>query len=85
MLDDLSIIVIALLPFALGWFFLEYLPERRERRRTEFWRQQQLTDAREAARMLDGLPPHSRCLCSKCRAWREIPGNAEQLRLRGLR
>lgn len=38
-----------------------------------------------AERLADGLPPHERCLCSECRAWRTNPRNAELLRLRGLR
>lgn len=43
-------------------------------------------ERRVAARRRElGLPPHERCLCKECRAWRSVPGNQERLRLRGRR
>jgi hypothetical protein len=69
----------------IGVVLIHSFRTRRERRAEHFRRQQQLAAEREAARMLEGLPPHPRCLCERCRAWRLVPGNSEQLRLRGLR
>jgi len=30
-------------------------------------------------RIAKGLPPHSRCVCDECAAWRSVPANLERM------
>lgn len=63
---------------------LDIRQRRENRRRYEAAEQRRALADRKAERLADGLPPHERCLCAECRAWRTNPRNAELLRLRGL-
>lgn len=69
----------------LGVVLLDVHRQSEHRRRFDAAEKRRELLEHEAERLADGLPPHERCLCPKCRAWRTNPRNAELLRLRGVR